>query len=64
MADNEELRNEVSYNLIFLKMAIIYKNKQEGNSRNVMNRSKFGPKIANELCNEVQLRGILLPLNI
>lgn len=45
-------------------MAIIYKNKQEDNSRNVMYRRKFGPKIANELCNGLQLRGILLPLNI
>lgn len=34
-------------------MAIIYKNKQEDNSKNVMYRSKLEPKIANELCNEV-----------
>jgi len=45
-------------------IAITYKIEQQSNSRNVRYRSKFGLITASEPCSEVQLKGILLFLNI
>lgn len=44
--------------------ALMFKIEQQSNSRNVRYRSKFGLITANELRSEVQLKGILLLLNI
>lgn len=63
MKKNLEI-SEVSAISTSLLTAIMYKIEQQSKSRNVRYRSKFGLITANELCSEVQLKGILLLLNI
>lgn len=54
----------VSANSTSFLTALMFKIEQQSNSRNVRYRSKFGLITANELRSEVQLKGILLLLNI
>lgn len=63
MKKNLEIGEVSAISTSFL-IAITYKIEQQSNSRNVRYRSKFGLITASEPCSEVQLKGILLFLNI